>query len=251
MQALIVGAGAVGRWFADVIGDSFEVTMYDRDPDVAAAAVEASDATMTTTFEDRRYELVCTAVPLLATETAIGDHAHRATTAVLDLSGSMQAPGAAMRRHADGLERINLHPLFAPDHAPGRVATSIEDGEEVATTIERSIEAAGCTIVETTPERHDRAMKTVQANVHAAVIAYALAADPIPSEFDTPVSAALRDLAVTVLDGNPRVYADIQQCFGSDAVAEAAREVATADQQTFAELYRTAAANLEGRERDP
>ena len=251
MQALIVGAGSVGRWFADVIGDSFAVTVYDLDADVAAAAIEEVDASMVTTLEDQSYELVCTAVPLLATESAIEEHAHRATAAILDLSGSMRGPAATMRGHGSELERINLHPLFAPSHAPGRVATSIEGGLEVAATVTQAIESTGCTIVETTPERHDRAMETVQANVHAAVIAYALAADPVPPAFDTPVSAGLRELATTVLDGNPRVYADIQQCFGSEAVAEAARDVATADPQRFVELYKTAAANLERREQEP
>lgn len=244
MQALIVGAGAVGCWFADVIGDTFAVTFYDRDAEVATAAADASDAVALSSLEDQRFALVCTAVPLLVTESVIATHASRADAAILDLSGSMSGPEQVMEEHAPSLERINLHPLFAPSHAPGRIAAAVANGGPIAQRILTAIRERGCTIVETTPAEHDRAMETVQANAHTAVIAYALSAKSIPESFDTPVSAALRDLAEMVLEGNPRVYADIQRCFGSDAVACAALQVADADDATFRNLYRAAGRNM-------
>jgi prephenate dehydrogenase len=86
-------------------------------------------------------------------------------------------------------------------------------------------------------------METVQSSVHAAVLAYALAARDVPPEFHTPVSAALADVVETVTGGTPRVYREIQETFdGAERVAEAAARVAGADEEEFDALYREASA---------
>jgi len=95
-------------------------------------------------------------------------------------------------------------------------------------------------------------METVQASAHTAVLAYALAADSVREEFATPVSAQLEEIATTVTEGEPAVYAEIQSTFGGAGdVAEAAREIAEADDAAFADLYQAAKKNLsvDGRER--
>jgi prephenate dehydrogenase len=100
---------------------------------------------------------------------------------------------------------------------------------------------AGNHLFETTSEEHDRAMETVQAGAHTAILAFALAAEEVRPEFSTPVSAGLTELVETVTGGEPRVYAEIQDSFdGADAVADAARRIAETDTQRFAELYREA-----------
>ena len=72
-------------------------------------------------------------------------------------------------------------------------------------------------------------------------LASALAAEEIPDGFETPVSRELFELVRTVTNGNPQVYADIRSTFpGSEAIAEAAIEVAEADREGFEELYREA-----------
>jgi prephenate dehydrogenase len=46
------------------------------------------------------------------------------------------------------------------------------------------------------------------------------------------------DLVEQVSGGEPRVYADIQAAFdGADDVADAARQLADADAETFVDLY--------------
>jgi len=58
-----------------------------------------------------------------------------------------------------------------------------------------------------------------------------------------PVSAALDEVADTVTEGSPEVYAEIQRAFdGADDVAAAAREIADSDSEAFAALYETPAA---------
>jgi prephenate dehydrogenase len=111
---------------------------------------------------------------------------------------------------------------------------------------------AGNPVFETTPEEHDDAMETVQASAHTAVLAYGLAADSVREEFATPVSAKLEEIATTVTEGDAGVYSEIQSTFdGAEAVAEAAKRIAEADDETFAELYDDAKTNMNatGRER--
>jgi prephenate dehydrogenase len=111
----------------------------------------------------------------------------------------------------------------------------------VTDALREDLAAAGNHCFETTSEEHDRAMETVQAAAHAAVVAYGLAAESVRPEFATPVSEDLSDLVRTVTGGEPRVYADIQATFdGAAAVAAAAERVAAADAEEFAALYHEA-----------
>ena len=245
MDALIVGAGTMGRWFAAVIDEPGTTLAFtDLDPESAREAAEAHGGRAVDAApgadERGRFDLVCLAVPIPAIEAAIERYAPLATSAIIDCSGVMSTPVDAMGEHAPEHERASLHPLFAPENAPGNVAVVADGGPVVERVRERLVEQ-GNTLVETTPEEHDRAMETVQTKAHAAILAFALAAEEIPEGFETPVSSGLSDLVDTVTDGNPHVYADIQATFdGAEAVAEAAARIAEADHETFEELYREA-----------
>ncbi|MFW6317912.1 MAG: prephenate dehydrogenase, partial [Halorubrum sp.] len=66
----------------------------------------------------------------------------------------------------------------------------------------------------------------------------------------TPVSAALDEVADTVTEGSPAVYAEIQRAFdGAEDVADAAAAIAAADDEAFATLYERARGDREGRDR--
>ena len=242
MNGLVVGAGEMGRWLADVLGDAgFEVAVADADPDVAAAAADARGARAVAVDGGERFDLVCVAVPIPAAEDAIAAAAPRANRAVLDVTGTMADPVAAMREHAPDRERVSFHPLFAADAEPGNVAVVPDAAGPVTDAVRETLAERENHLFETTSEEHDRAMETVQARVHAAVLAYGLAAEEVPEEFHTPVSAGLTELVERVTGGDGRVYADIQAAFdGAEDVAEAARRVAEADRETFRRLYEDA-----------
>ena len=81
----------------------------------------------------------------------------------------------------------------------------------------------------------------MQGRAHAAVLAFALAAEAVPEPFGTPVFDGLQALVEEVTGGTPRVYGDIQETFdGAADVAAAAREIAEADREAFERLYRDA-----------
>lgn len=239
MKLLVVGAGAMGRWFAEsVAAPGDDVGFADADPDVARDAAADVGGRAVDVSGDESFDLVCVAVPMPAATDAIETAAQRADRAVCDVTGSMRGPVTAMREFAPDRERLSLHPLFAPERAPGSVAAVTDADGEVSETVRERLATDGNDVVETTAEEHDEAMETVQARAHTAVLAFALAADDVPDHFQTPVSAGLFDLVEQMTGGEGRVYADIQDAFdGADDVARAASELADADTDEFLDVY--------------
>ena len=248
MQLLVVGAGSMGRWFADTVERAapgeIDVAFADTDP-AAAADAAALDARTVPVDGTERFDVVCLAVPISAVDASVAAQADRAREAVVDVTGVMAPPLAAMRAHVPDRERVSFHPLFAPANAPGTVAVTVDEPGTVTDRLRAALEAAGNTLFETTAAEHDRAMETVQSSAHAAVIAYALAAREVRPEFHTPVSGALTDLVETVTGGTPRVYREIQATFdGAERVADAAARLAAADDEAFDALYREASGSV-------
>lgn len=237
----------MGRWFAESIpGD---LAFADAKPGVAEDAAEAVGGRAVALDTDETFDAVCLAVPIPVVEEAIAAHAPKAERAMLDVTGIMAPPVAAMVEHASEAERVSLHPLFGTDTAPGNVAVVRDESGSVSNELLAAIESRGNTLVETTPEEHDDAMTTVQAGTHAAVLAFALSANPVPDGLRTPVFDELAALADHVTDGESRVYADIQAAFdGATAVATAAERLADADPTEFERLYREAGKTRTGDE---
>jgi len=242
MDVLVVGAGEMGRWFAAAVTP--DVAFADADPDRANAAAEAlgrrARAVPLDTTES--FGVVCVAVPMRVATDAIAEHAGRAQQAVVDVTGSMRDPLDAMARVAPARERVSFHPLFSADAAPGTVAVSTAASGPATDGLRRDLEASGNDLVDVAPEVHDDAMRTVQGRAHAAILAFALAVseseEAVPDALATPVYEQLSALATRVLDGTPRVYADIQAAFdGAEDVAATAQRLAEADLEAFEDLY--------------
>ncbi|SER66844.1 prephenate dehydrogenase/arogenate dehydrogenase family protein [Natrinema salaciae] len=245
MDVLIVGAGAMGTWFGGAVDG--RVAFADVDRDAAAAAADAVGGAVADLEGGATYDVVCLAVPMTHVTDAIADQADRAERAIVDVSGVMEPALEAMERHAPTAERASLHPLFAPERAPGTIAVVRDRAGPTTDDLLAGLETRGNALLETTAGEHDEAMETVQAATHAAVLSFALAAESVPDGFETPIYEELRRLARQVTGGTPRVYADIQATFdGADAVADAAAEIAAADTDGLESLYREAAANWHG-----
>jgi prephenate dehydrogenase len=242
MELLVVGAGAMGRWLAGALREngppSLDLSVLDVDAGAAREAADALDAEQVDPETDETYEAVCFAVPILAAGEAITTYGGQAERAVFDVTGTMAEPVAAMRCHAPNRERISLHPLFAPENEPGNVAVVADAPGPATDRVREALAARGNDLFETTPDEHDEAMETVQARTHAAVLAFALAAEEVPDRFQTPVSAGLDEVVARVTGGDAGVYADVQAAFdGAEDVASAAERIATADREAFEDLY--------------
>jgi prephenate dehydrogenase len=239
MNVLVVGAGEMGRWVGATV--DADVAYADTDPDAATTAAEETGGRAVPVDTDETFDAVCLAVPMSVVEAAIATYASRSDAAICDVSGVMAGPVEAMREHAPDRERASFHPLFAAENAPGNVAVVADAAGPTTDAIRDDVTAAGNHVFETTVAEHDRAMETVQAATHAAVLSFALAAEDVREEFHTPVSRRLDDLVGMVTGGTPHVYREIQATFeGADRVADAARRVADADGETFDSLYREA-----------
>ena len=248
MKLLVVGAGEMGTWFAETVSrgldEAPDVAFADADESVATAAAEETGARVVTADSDEHFDAVCLAVPIPAVGADAEDWGQRADRALVDVTGVMEPAVAAMARAAPTAERVSFHPLFAADSAPGNVAVVADAPGPVTDRLRAALAATGNDCFETTAREHDQAMETVQARVHAAVLAFGLAAEDVPEPFQTPVSAAMFDLLDQVTGNDPRVYSDIQAAFeGAEDVATAAREIADAgtDPGRFADLYERAA----------
>jgi prephenate dehydrogenase len=243
MQLLVVGAGEMGRWFARRSGAG-AVAFADRDPATAREAAATMDVARVVPLDtDETFDVVCLAVPMSSVPAAIETHAGKATGAVVDVAGEMRDSVAALEAHAEprGRACASFHPLFSAANAPGNVpVVVVRDGPAIGR-IRSSLEAAGNEVFETTAEEHDRAMETVQAKAHTAVLAYALVAEEVDPRFHTALSEPLSELVTGLTGDTPAVYAEIQARFdGSESVAEAAASIAAADGESFVELYEEA-----------
>ncbi|WP_227130594.1 prephenate dehydrogenase/arogenate dehydrogenase family protein [Halorubellus salinus] len=250
MRVLVVGAGTMGRWFGDLV--DARVAFADADPAAADRAAEAVDDAETTPLDPetpaadadadaagRRFDVVCVAVPMTVAADVIARQASRATSAVVDVAGEMGGPVNAMREHAPDLERLSLHPLFAPENAPGTIAAVHDQRGPVTDALRESLAANGNDVFDTTVDEHDTAMESVQAATHAAILAWQLATDDVREEFHTPLSRELADLAAHVTSQEPRVYADIADRYapGRQALADAAARLADADHDAFLDAF--------------
>jgi prephenate dehydrogenase len=239
MDVLVVGAGDVGRWVAEAADAPVAFADIDQQRAEAAAEAVGGRARVVPLDGEATFDVVAVAVPLSAASAAVERHASRAERAVVDFTGEMVDPLAAMAAAAPDAERASFHPLFAPEHAPGRVAVSEGAGGPATEQVSDWLAAAGNELVDVDAETHDDAMATIQGRAHAAVLAFALAADDVPEELATPVYEDLDALAERVTGGNARVYGDIQAAFGgADEVAAAAERIADAiEGESFAEVY--------------
>jgi len=238
MQLLVVGARQMGRWF-DRLSGADAVAFADRDSATAREAAAASaDGRAVDLDTEETFDAVCLAVPMSAVPAAIETYAGRASEAIVDVSGEMRDTVAALRTHADGRERASFHPLFSAGNAPGNVPVVVDRAGPTVDRIRAALSDAGNEVFETTPAAHDRAMETVQAKAHTAILAYALAAEEVDPRFHTSLSEPLSELVEGTLDNTPEVYAEIQERFeGASPVAEAAARIADADHESFVDLY--------------
>ena len=239
MKLLIVGSGSMGRWFASSV--DAEVTFLDIKAERAQGAAEDMGGKMANLGTDELFDIVCIAVPIPRVTEAISTYAKNVTGIMCDITGIMKIPMEAMKKYANGVERISLHPLFGPENYPGRIALVIDEMGPMAEQIFEDLEKAGNTLFITTAGEHDEVMKTVQGMTHAAILSFALAAQEVPEEFGTPIFDGLVDLVKEMTNGNARVYSDIQEVFGgSKAIIEAAKKISSADWKEFSQLYEEA-----------
>lgn len=160
--AIIGAEGGMGSMMCDLLrGMDNEVLPVDRDTTLTVEqAAAAADVVLVSVDIRETNEVIRRAGPHL------GEHA-----LFTDVTSIKQDPVAAMLE-TSGASVIGTHPLFGPGvHSlqgqriaitPGRLV----DGTDWLTWLMSTLRAAGLTLLETTPDEHDRVMAVVQVLTH-------------------------------------------------------------------------------------
>jgi chorismate mutase/prephenate dehydrogenase len=160
--AIIGAAGGMGTMFTSFLGDlGHEILQVDRD---TALSIEEAAA---------NADITLISVNIRETEEVIrraGPHVS-ADGLLTDVTSTKRTPVAAMLESSEA-SVIGMHPLFGPGiHTmqgqrialtPGRAV----DGSQWLHWLRGTLNGAGLTILETTPEDHDRVMAAVQVLTH-------------------------------------------------------------------------------------
>lgn len=205
---IIGGTGGMGKWFARFLEEE-GYTVYVSGRNRGMSAVEMADT----------CQVVVISVPISVTKEVIksvGPYMRR-DALLMDLTSLKREPVNAMLEASES-EVIGCHPLFGPqvETLAGRnVVLCPARGERWLPWLLEVFRKNGASVVESTPEKHDRMMAIVQAVNHFSTVAMGLVLGKSGEDlselmrFSTPNFQAKVELVKRVFCQNPRLYAEI------------------------------------------
>ncbi|MFO1141719.1 MAG: prephenate dehydrogenase/arogenate dehydrogenase family protein [Amaricoccus sp.] len=158
-------------------------------------------------------DLALLAVPDgVAARAAAGVARAMAPEAVLVDCTSVKAPYVEAVGDAGSCGLVSVNPLFGPGlDWTGRSVVVTELRRPLhPERLTGFLEASGLRIIRLDAERHDRLAAESQAQLHAAILGFAMSASADGMIFDTPPNRVMRMLAARILSGEPHVYWKIQ-----------------------------------------
>ncbi len=227
--AIIGAEGGMGSMMCDLLrGMDNEVLPVDRDTTLTVEqAAAAADVVLVSVDIRETNEVIRRAGPHL------GEHA-----LFTDVTSIKQDPVAAMLE-TSGASVIGTHPLFGPGvHSlqgqriaitPGRLV----DGTDWLTWLMSTLRAAGLTLLETTPDEHDRVMAEVRVLTHFSTEAVGRTMEHLrvsiekPLRFTSPICHLELLMTARHFAQSPNLYSAIQMSNpNTQEVATAFREAA-------------------------
>jgi len=208
IAGIIGGTNGMGRWLADLLtGQGCVVHVTGRKTPMTSADVA------------RLCDVVVVSVPIAATAGVIAEVGPlmNKDQLLMDLTSLKKEPVALMLAQSKA-EVVGCHPLFGPlvaQAAGHNIVLCRGRGSGWYDWIKNIFEKSGYTLLERTPDQHDRMMSVVQALNHLNTIALgmAIAETGIPvaevNLFATPIFKIKMDIAKKVFTESPELYADI------------------------------------------
>ncbi len=205
---IIGGTNGMGKWLGDLLLAE-DCTVYVTGRKTEMSAVDAA----------RICDVVVVSVPIAATASMIAQVGPllKKEQLLMDLTSLKKEPVAQMLANTDA-EVVGCHPLFGPaipDAAGNTIVLCPGRGDAWYSWIKNIFEKSGYTLLERTPEEHDRMMSVVQAlnHLNTLTLGMAIAATGIPMaeihQFSTPIFRSKMDIVKKVLAESPDMYADI------------------------------------------
>lgn len=213
--AAIIGFGRFGELLGGIARDSFDVTVYDPNPERQEQA--RANGYRTIDLPDvSRSDLTFLAVPISSfalTVAALKPHVTKRQL-IVDVCSVKVHPAKIMVEELSECELIATHPMFGPDSA-ARGLTELKlafcplaASPENQNMVRYFWETKGVEVIETTPEEHDRQAAYSQAMPY--IIAHALNGISLPElTFPTRSSQSLYDIARYSAKDSEQLFRDM------------------------------------------
>lgn len=205
---IIGGTNGMGRWLAQLLSaQSFSVHVTGRKTPMTAGDVAGC------------CDVVVVSVPIAATAGVIAEVGPllKKEQMLMDLTSLKKEPVALMLASSDA-EVVGCHPLFGPsvtEAAGHNIVLCRGRGDAWYDWMKNIFEKTGYTLLERTPDEHDRMMAIVQALNHFNTITLGMAIAETGmglaevSQFSTPIFQTKMDLVKKIFTESPELYADI------------------------------------------
>ncbi|MEZ6082690.1 MAG: bifunctional chorismate mutase/prephenate dehydrogenase [Phycisphaerae bacterium] len=243
--AIIGGKGGMGKCFANLFGDLGHAVMI-ADVDTQLSSKEAASVA----------DVVVISVPIEVTADVIRELGPlvKKDGLLIDVCSVKTEPLKVMLEHCKA-SVVGTHPLFGPSvHSlqGQRLVITPGRGDEWLAWLKSTFEARGLELLETTAERHDKAMAIVQVLTHFSteVMGKAMARLGVPIDetllFTSPIYLMEMFMTARHFAQSPRLYGSIQMANPETPAvtaayieaAEALRKIATAkDRDAFEQTF--------------
>jgi prephenate dehydrogenase len=205
---IIGGTNGMGRWLADLLmKEGCRVHVIGRKTQMTAEdAAQICDVVVVSVPIAATAEMIARVGPLLKKDQLL-----------MDLTSLKKEPMALMLAHSVS-EVVGCHPLFGPQVADAKnqnIVLCPGRGEAGYAWLKNIFDKNGYSLVERTPDEHDRMMAIVQVLNHLNTVALGLAIAETGlsraevDSFSTPVFRSKMDIVEKVFTESPELYADI------------------------------------------
>jgi len=221
MKIAVIGAGAMGAWFAKLFKAKGEVTISDIESRIAKETASRLGIAFAPQKDAvNEADVVLIAVPISETpkvvESVLGLVKRGAL--VTDIASAKSDVVEIMKKFQGKVELASIHPLFGPG------ATTLKGKDVISIPVKtgrryqwlkRLILRSGGRFIEMSAEEHDRLMSVIQSLTHFTLLSYLVTAGSL-NEYEkvgglrTPLFEGLRELAKSFLHGNLEMYGEIQ-----------------------------------------
>lgn len=223
MKVAVIGAGAMGRWFASFARQNLgKVVIADVDVKKAKSAAEELGVSAAKSAEGAaaRADIAIIAVPVARTPEVVKSLSQhmRKNSLLMDIASVKSDVVGVMTELKAGPELVSIHPLFGPGakDVKGKdfLAVPVRPGEIYAEFKQRLLEL-GARVTELEAEEHDRLMAISQSLTHFVLLSYlftltSMKDSKMASTLRTPMFDALLEVALAFLAGSPDMYGEIQ-----------------------------------------
>ncbi|KXA94044.1 hypothetical protein AKJ65_05595 [candidate division MSBL1 archaeon SCGC-AAA259E19] len=223
MKLAILGAGAMGKWFAKFAKNSgWEVSISDIKKEKARKVAEELnlEAVENNKKATEKADIVLVSVPIKETPKVIREVSDslKRDALLLDIASVKEKSVSAMKEIDVDSELVSIHPLFGPGaenlENKNIISIPVKTGKKYAE-LKKMFSNMGARVEEMEAVEHDRLMSITQSLTHYTLLTYFSALDSMEGlektkKFKTPIFQNLLDLTKGFLREDPKLCGDIQ-----------------------------------------